>query len=163
VADPGPGLDALAGVAGLTPRLAWAVGRHDDGVAYRTLIERWDGTTWQRVPSPNVGSEPNSLNDVAVIGPDDAWAVGWHVAGRRDRRGRASDRRSGAAAPGHAARWQRLAADRADRGPLATSMVGVRDDRRLRTHLGRRHPLGVSRLLRVARGQRLCARLTAQG
>ena len=85
VADPGPGLDALAGVAGLTPRLAWAVGRHDDGVAYRTLIERWDGTTWQRVPSPNVGSEPNSLNDVAVIGPDDAWAVGWHVAGRRYR------------------------------------------------------------------------------
>ena len=82
VADPGPGLDALAGVAGLTPRLAWAVGRHDDGVAYRTLIERWDGTVWQRVPSPNVGSEPNSLNDVAVIGPDDAWAVGWYVSGK---------------------------------------------------------------------------------
>jgi hypothetical protein len=82
VADPGPGLDALAGVAGLTPRLAWAVGRHDDGVAYRTLIERWDGTAWRRVSSPNVGSEPNSLNDVAVIAPDDAWAVGWHVVGR---------------------------------------------------------------------------------
>ena len=27
VADPGPGLDALSGVAALTPRLAWAVGR----------------------------------------------------------------------------------------------------------------------------------------
>jgi len=82
VADPGPGLDALASVAGLTPRLAWAVGRHDDGVAYRTLIERWDGTAWRRVSSPNVGTEPNSLNDVAVIAPDDAWAVGWHVVGR---------------------------------------------------------------------------------
>ncbi|TMM20942.1 MAG: hypothetical protein E6F95_12790 [Actinobacteria bacterium] len=82
VADPGPGLDALSGVAALTPRLAWAVGRHEVGDAYRTLIERWDGSTWERVGSPNVGTGPNALKDVAVTAPDDAWAVGWHVAGR---------------------------------------------------------------------------------
>jgi hypothetical protein len=82
VADPGPGLDALSGVAALTPRLAWAVGRHEVGDAYRTLIERWDGATWDRVESPNVGTAPNALKDVAITAPDDAWAVGWHVAGR---------------------------------------------------------------------------------
>lgn len=82
VADPGPGLDALSGVAALTPRLAWAVGRNEVGDAYRTLIERWDGATWERVESPNVGTEPNALKDVAITAPDDAWAVGWYVAGR---------------------------------------------------------------------------------
>ena len=82
VADPGPGLDALSGVAALTPRLAWAVGRHEVGDAYRTLIERWDGATWEKVESPNVGTAPNALKDVAITAPDDAWAVGWHVEGR---------------------------------------------------------------------------------
>ena len=31
--------------------------------------------------SPDVGAEPNTLRDVAVAAPDDAWAVGWRIAG----------------------------------------------------------------------------------
>jgi hypothetical protein len=83
--DPGPSLDLLSGVAAESPRLAWAVGRLNDGVAYRTLIERWDGTTWHVVTTPDIGTEPNILKDVAVAGSDDVWAVGWRLAGRHYR------------------------------------------------------------------------------
>jgi hypothetical protein len=82
---PGPSLDVLSGVVAVSPRLAWGVGRYDDGVAYRTLVERWDGTGWSAVASPDVGSAPNVLKDVAATGPDDAWAVGWQVEERRYR------------------------------------------------------------------------------
>jgi len=42
----------------------------------KTLIERWDGTAWSIVPSPNPGPTGNSLEAVAVIGDAVAWAVG---------------------------------------------------------------------------------------
>jgi hypothetical protein len=79
--DPNVSLDVLSGVAAVSPRSAWAVGRHDDDGTYRTLVERWDGSAWHVVPSPNVGSGPNTLRSVAVVGPDDVWAVGWALSG----------------------------------------------------------------------------------
>lgn len=42
----------------------------------RTLIERWDGTNWQVVPSPNVGTVGNSLFGVSGFSANDVWAVG---------------------------------------------------------------------------------------
>ena len=56
-----------------TTRL-WAVGAGPLG----GLVERWDGTTWARVPSPaGVGS----LAAVTAISRRDAWAVGGNAAG----------------------------------------------------------------------------------
>jgi hypothetical protein len=57
---------------------AWAVGYYYriDGLP-STLIERWDGTTWSVVPSPDgSGQGSNLLFGVSSTGPDEAWAVG---------------------------------------------------------------------------------------
>jgi hypothetical protein len=41
----------------------------------QTLIARWNGTAWSRVPSPNpVGG--SSLSGVAATSTTNAWAVG---------------------------------------------------------------------------------------
>jgi hypothetical protein len=63
----------------------WAVGEYIDAGIGHTLILHWDGSSWQRVASPDlvtngtVDSTTNELNGVAVIGPGDAWAVGYGV------------------------------------------------------------------------------------
>ena len=57
----------------------WAVGAYGNSeeLLDRTLIEQWDGMTWNLVPSPNV---PNALDDqlyaVGAVSANDAWAVG---------------------------------------------------------------------------------------
>jgi hypothetical protein len=72
----------LEDVAGTGPANVWAVGHSDsiDFVGSRTLIVRWNGSTWSRVPSPNLGAieDENVLSGVAVIAANDAWAVGWY-------------------------------------------------------------------------------------
>jgi hypothetical protein len=80
------GYEALAGVAALSARAAWAVGSYaagssshpaNGGSPRRTLIVRWTGTAWSKVPSPNPGSD-NRLTGVAVVNAKDAWAVGYY-------------------------------------------------------------------------------------
>lgn len=54
----------------------WAVG--DSGKvrsSTNTLIERWDGTQWSIISSPNAGIN-NNLDGVAAIAPNNVWAVG---------------------------------------------------------------------------------------
>jgi hypothetical protein len=72
----GAGNNTLLGVAALSPTDAWAVGHtsEPDGTP-RTLIERWDGSSWVVVPSPNTG-ERSRLTAVAAVSPTDVWAVG---------------------------------------------------------------------------------------
>ncbi len=48
--------------------------------AVRTLIEHWDGVTWQVVSSPNGNSTGSSLFGVSATSPNDIWAVGDNVA-----------------------------------------------------------------------------------
>lgn len=61
---------------------AWAVGYSygtiGGALEFRTLIERWDGAAWSRVPTPDVEAAParSLLFDVAADGPERAWAVG---------------------------------------------------------------------------------------
>jgi hypothetical protein len=59
----------------------WAVGYYDNGVAARTLIERWDGTSWSVVTSPNNGNstQANYLYGVACASASQCWAVGYYV------------------------------------------------------------------------------------
>ncbi len=67
----------LAAVSALAPTDAWAVGfTYADGGSVRTLIERWDGATWQVVPSPSTNLPTNVLQGVAAVSPHDVWAVG---------------------------------------------------------------------------------------
>jgi hypothetical protein len=80
-----PNVDAstnrLFGVAAISSTDVWAVGQavNPNGFGLHTLIERWDGTQWSIVPSPNKlpqGNNANSILGVTVSGPTTLWAVG---------------------------------------------------------------------------------------
>ena len=71
----GTSYNELNGVDADAPGDAWAVGFWAAGNANRTLVERWNGTAWAVVSSPNTpGSD--DLRGVAALSPTDAWAVG---------------------------------------------------------------------------------------
>lgn len=57
---------------------AWAVGAYMNGGQWQTLTERWDGSQWSIVPSPNPGPNNNHLKGIAAISSTDAWAVGYY-------------------------------------------------------------------------------------
>jgi hypothetical protein len=89
VPSPSPGgasaTSFLKGVTAVSGRVAWAVGERQvapQGTTVgRTLILRWNGTAWKRVPSPNPNLDPTSapddtLNGVAATSATNAWAVG---------------------------------------------------------------------------------------
>ncbi|HMA34655.1 MAG TPA: S-layer homology domain-containing protein [Chloroflexia bacterium] len=81
VASPnaGTGTNILDGVAVAGPNDAWAVGyAANANNVEQTLIEHWNGSTWDLVPSPNVGTNRNFLHAAAVAGPNDIWAVGFY-------------------------------------------------------------------------------------
>ena len=80
VPNPSPPGSYLSGVAATPAGTAWAVGCADCGgssttTSARTLILRWNGTAWTRVPSPDPG--PGAyLGGVTALSSGDAWAVG---------------------------------------------------------------------------------------
>ena len=48
--------------------------------SYQTLIERWDGTSWAIVTSPNTSTTQNNfLYGVTCVSASDCWAVGYYV------------------------------------------------------------------------------------
>jgi len=58
----------------------WAVGYQDTGVNFdpQPLIEHWDGTTWQEIPSARVPTDQvSSLLTITAPGADDAWSFGY--------------------------------------------------------------------------------------
>src|SRR5262249_30595062 len=78
---PRPGVvSQLEGVDAVGASLAFAVGTTTDrgSLFSRTLIERFDGSTWSVVPSPNPasGDLPNTLHDVVAFAAPDAGAAG---------------------------------------------------------------------------------------
>ncbi|MEZ0070673.1 hypothetical protein [Planotetraspora sp. GP83] len=78
VPTPGGDLSQLYGVAATAPDAAWAVGSAYDFSlgAQRSLIARWNGTSWSRVTSPNGSQLYNELYAVDATSASDAWAVG---------------------------------------------------------------------------------------
>jgi hypothetical protein len=71
------------GVAATDASNAWAVGSYNcatcQQTAQRTLIERWNGSSWNVIPSPNVAiTQDNILKAVAAISTTDAWAIGYY-------------------------------------------------------------------------------------
>ncbi len=79
--NPSAGWAHFFGVAGKGVNDVWAVGTYapsDAGwpnLTFRTLAEHWNGLKWRVVPTPNKG-KADTLFDIAVLGPNDAWAVG---------------------------------------------------------------------------------------
>jgi hypothetical protein len=69
----------LHGVTAITNNNAWAVGESFGGNSHQSLVEHWNGTTWQIVPTPD-RTLASTLQAVAAIpGTDQAWAVGSHI------------------------------------------------------------------------------------
>lgn len=76
--EPGGGDTFLNSVAAVSATDVWSVGSYEpnfNGTSL-TLIEHYNGTTWSMIPSPNVGTNSNTLNSVAVVSATDVWAVG---------------------------------------------------------------------------------------
>jgi len=69
---------SLDAVAATSAGHAWAVGQAGGPLGSRTatLIERWNGTRWRIVPSPNPASGGRALYTLAVTSARSAWAVG---------------------------------------------------------------------------------------
>ena len=69
--------NTLSGVAALSPCNAWTVGFTSDGTSGQSLIEHWNGSGWQVVPSPvPAGSTGSELTAVHAVSPSNIWAVG---------------------------------------------------------------------------------------
>jgi len=70
-------LNAIAAVAANT---AWAVGFFtDDNFIANTLVQHWDGVSWNVVPSPNNGGNGSYLQSVTALATDNIWAVGYYI------------------------------------------------------------------------------------
>jgi hypothetical protein len=55
----------------------WAVGTAELGAFHQTLVERWNGSSWTIVTSPNLSTMlDNFLTSVACSSSSDCWAVG---------------------------------------------------------------------------------------
>ena len=82
----GSGANALLAVATRPAGDVWAVGYYVDVTGdipvLRTLVLSWDGVSWTRVASANVGTGDNKLTAVvAPAGTDDVWASGGSASG----------------------------------------------------------------------------------
>jgi len=65
----------LSGVAATSATDAWAVGSTGSSSSPKTLILRWNGTAWARVPSPAPVGDAE-LHGVTATSASSAWAVG---------------------------------------------------------------------------------------
>jgi len=70
----------LEDAAAVSPTEVWSVGSAQDFASLKstTLVERWNGSAWRIVRSPNPAGAnlPNRLSSVAVAASNDIWAVG---------------------------------------------------------------------------------------
>ena len=69
---------SLSGVKTFSTSNAWAVGTFSTSTApsVRTLVQRWNGTSWTVVPSPSPDPTQNLLTDVDGASANDVWAIG---------------------------------------------------------------------------------------
>jgi hypothetical protein len=80
----GPNENSLLGVSELGNGEAWAAGYFASAnYEQRTLIEHFNGSAWEVLPSPNPGAQGNIFYGVSALDGSDVWAVG----GQRDSSG----------------------------------------------------------------------------
>jgi hypothetical protein len=73
--------DILFSVSAASPTNIWAAGAvyspTSNGAPSDTLVEHWDGTSWNVVPSPDgVNGRFNELNAVVAVSPANVWVAG---------------------------------------------------------------------------------------
>ena len=75
--------NGLVDITCVSSSSCWAVGYtiNLQTVQVQTLTLHWDGTSWQIVPSPNVGNGFNALYGIACASDSDCWAVGFENGG----------------------------------------------------------------------------------
>lgn len=79
VSSPTPGSGAgLFSVSAVSASDIWAVGNYGDPSlnAFQTLIERWDGSKWSVVSSPNGSLKDSRLSGVSAGSSNNVWTVG---------------------------------------------------------------------------------------
>jgi hypothetical protein len=71
----------LGAVVAIDADDVWAVGSSESYGTYETstLVERWNGSSWQIVSSPNMGTHGSELAGVAAVSANDLWSVGWYI------------------------------------------------------------------------------------
>ena len=75
--NPGSGGNYLSGAAAVSTNNVWAVGDYTTSTGIiQTLIEHWNGSSWQLIPSPNVGPHDNYLSGAAAVSTNNVWAMG---------------------------------------------------------------------------------------
>jgi len=79
--DPGSSFNILDGVSAVSASDAWAVGNYSSnkGNTQITLILRWNGKAWIRVPSPSPNPNSSGINNLAgvsAVSPGHAFAAG---------------------------------------------------------------------------------------
>ncbi len=75
--DPGFSNELVA-VSADSPTDVWAVGNYQQGHHLYTLVERWDGSSWQQIKAPTPpGKLGGQLSGVSALSPTDVWAVGF--------------------------------------------------------------------------------------
>ena len=80
VPSPAAANTTLRGIDAAGDGDAWAVGwTVAPGGRHRTLAMRLRDGAWRSVRTPNPGPGDHILSSVAVLGRDDAWAVGWTI------------------------------------------------------------------------------------
>jgi hypothetical protein len=81
------GSTRLNGVEAVSANDVWAVGTYTATLTgqSQSVIERWNGTQWNMVGSPQPGSESNNLYSVSAASASDVWAVGSFSDGSAER------------------------------------------------------------------------------
>jgi hypothetical protein len=78
--SPAFGGGTLWGTATVSASDIWAVGgAGDQRTGGAALIEHWNGSAWQIVPSPDLGVFYSFLYSVAAVSATNVWAVGYYV------------------------------------------------------------------------------------
>ena len=79
----------LASVTAASAASAWAAGStFSEAVGNKTVIDRWNGTAWTHVRTPDAGSgfqDSSYLSGVAAASATSAWAVGYSATGTSTR------------------------------------------------------------------------------
>jgi hypothetical protein len=80
--DPGSSFSVLDGVSAVSASDAWAVGNYSSnkGITSSTLILRWNGTDWTKVPSPSPNPDSSGVDNLAgvsTVSPSYAVAAGY--------------------------------------------------------------------------------------
>jgi hypothetical protein len=73
--------DDLSGIAVVSPRDAWAVGRYiipsTTGSPNRALVEHWNGSRWLLVRVPQPKANKTLLSGITAVSATDIWAIGY--------------------------------------------------------------------------------------